>query len=71
MNLISIYKSVCSACHCHPAWHTEDGACHYDDITLKNALKFGRCEGCSGYVPTENLEYLEWCYANNQEYQVS
>lgn len=58
MDVIKNYKSICASCGCHPAWHLVSGACNYNLSTM-NKRKFGLCDGCRGYLPSDNLEYLE------------
>lgn len=69
MDIIRKYNSICASCKCHPSWHTEDGVCHFDNCYMKvNVVKFGRCEGCTNYVPSDNLEYVEFKYERSLSY---
>lgn len=62
MDVIKLYQSLCKSCYCHPCWHTTDGVCRYDTRNIDgNGRTFKGCNGgCEGYVPTDNLEYLEY-----------
>jgi hypothetical protein len=63
VDIIKIYNSLCKSCHCHPRWHTQDGVCHYNKLySNTSVVKIGTCDGCEGYKPTDNLEYLEQRY---------
>jgi hypothetical protein len=61
-----IYKSICKDCGCSPSWHT--GKFTMCKIHKKNT-NWGRFikHECWGYIPTDNLEYLEWCYGQKND----
>lgn len=48
------YMSLCKQCN---HW-----ICHITEVSWR---EHADC-GCLKYIPSDNLEYLEWCYEENQ-----
>lgn len=60
------FQSNCKTCSCSPSWHTsKNTSClnyqHRDNDYLGRIGRTNRCT-CLKYIPSDNLEYLEWCY---------
>lgn len=62
MNLIK-YKSGCRNCgsNCFGK-HTKDALCKGHNEFRQDGSMFSDGTYCKEYVPSENLEYLEWKY---------
>jgi hypothetical protein len=55
--------TVCRICHCAKEWHPLDGRCRVGPET-----EFTQYDCyCEGYIPKDNLMYLEWQYEKKLE----
>lgn len=50
--------TLCRICGCAKEWHPMDGRCR---VGPETEFTLYDCH-CEGYIPKDNLEYLEWMY---------
>ena len=53
---------LCRNCGCGKEWHPLDGPCR---VGPETEFQLHNCF-CKGYIPKDNLEYLEWKLNNNE-----
>lgn len=55
-----LYNSDCKDCGCSPSWHTSQfNHCRFHRISYAENGHFTNHQ-CWGYLPSDNLEYLEY-----------